>query len=124
MYQSKQTHLPLERLFHLKGALERSGNRADLEEVLEDIERGHAQLWETDNATVVTQVSDYGVFRCLNVWLAGGRLEEIIGLLDSAERFAKAHGCTKIEVNGRRGWKRALRDHGFKEESVILSKDI
>lgn len=119
-----QTPLPLERLLHLQGAINRSGNKATLEEVLYELECGHAQLWEAENATVVTQVSDYGDFRCLNVWLAGGNLDEIIGLLDAAEDFARYHGCDRIEVTGRMGWKRALKDHGFEPTSIVLEKRI
>jgi len=114
----------LERIHHLQCALNKSGGKHKIEEVIYDIQRGHAQLWETDNATVVTQVSDYGDFLSLNVWLAGGRLDSVLGLLEAAEDFARDNGCSRIEVTGRRGWKRVLEDHGFAEESVTLTKDL
>jgi len=97
-----------DRVRHLQSALTKSGDRDDIYDVLYDLASGHAQLWETTNATVVTQVADHSTYRCLNVWLAGGDLDEILSLLDQAEEWALSHGCDTIEVTGRRGWKRVL----------------
>ena len=112
------------RIAQLQAALTKSGDRADIEEVLYDLERGHAQQWNTLNSTAITQIVDYKTYRSLNIWLAGGDLDEILDMLPDAEEFAKDHGCSLIEITGRRGWKRALRPFGFKEEAVVLTKEL
>ena len=38
------------------------------------------------------------------------------------ERFAKKNNCTQVEVAGRKGWVKKLKD--FKEKAVLLSKEI
>ena len=112
------------RLADLQGALTKSGNSHDIEDVLSEVLSGHAQFWETEHATVVTQVADHETYRALNIWLAGGDLHEIISLLKDAEVWATDHGCSVIEVTGRRGWKKVLAPYGFVERAVVLSKDL
>lgn len=109
---------------YLLSALRVGGNKNTLEEVYSKLSSRHAQLWTDDNCAVVTQILLYPDYRALDIWLAGGDLEEIIGLLPGAERFAQEHGCTKVEVTGRKGWQRALQTEGFKPTMVTLEKDL
>lgn len=112
------------RLMQLQSALTKSGGRHDIENVIRNLENGHAQVWETEHSTVVTQVVDYDTYRSLNVWLAGGEMDDIIELLEEGEEWARMCGCSVLEVTGRRGWKRVLAPFGFREEAVVLTKDI
>lgn len=113
-----------ERLAHIQSALTKSGGYSDIDDVMADLYNGHAQLWETDTATVVTQIVQHPNFRVFNVWLAGGDMDGVISLLEEGERFAKANGCSYMEVTGRKGWKRILQPYGFVEDAVVLSKEL
>ena len=86
------------------------GDEASL---LADLAAGRAQLWAGEAAAMVTQcvVDERG--RCLHVWLAGGDLEEILAMRPGVEAWARAHGCGRVTINGRRGWSRVLRRHGY-----------
>jgi len=40
--------------------------------------------------------------------LAGGDMQEIVNMDESATKFAKANGCSALTIAGRRGWKKVL----------------
>ena len=56
------------------------------------------------------------------IWLAGGNLEELMRAEKSISVWAKSHGCDAMEINGRIGWKRQLKD--YTATSVVLTKDL
>jgi hypothetical protein len=61
----------------------------------------------------------------LQLWLLGGDFEEVFSeFSDMIEEFARQHGCTKLFVNGRKGWERRLKPHGYDLTAVILTKEI
>lgn len=105
-------------------ALSKGGNAYNIVDVQSRLESGHAQLWQEGDSTVVTEIVQYPNYRSFNVWLAAGNLDEIKALLPGAERYAQAHGCTQMELTGRPGWTKALSDEGFRQQSVVLVKDL
>lgn len=73
---------------------------------------GTAQLWLGERCAMVTEIVN-GPPRAIHVWLAGGELKEIVSLTPGIAAFARSMGCAEATVNGRKGWGRALRKHGF-----------
>lgn len=59
---------------------------------------------------VFTQVRDLPTGKVLCVWYAAGfDVEILVSLLEEAfQVFARATGCSRIEVSGRKGWERLL----------------
>jgi hypothetical protein len=101
---------------HLQAALDAEPIRTHtLVHVREAIESNEAQLWPMSDAAVVTEIKVYPTgARVLSYWLAGGALESIVRLHQFAiEPFAIDKRCVGIEVRGRRGWARTLREQGF-----------
>jgi hypothetical protein len=101
---------------HLQAALDASPIRTHtLKHVRAAIENNEAQLWPVFDAAVVTEIVAYPPgARVLSYWLAGGSLESIVRLHQFAiEPFAIDKKCVGIEVKGRRGWARTLREQGF-----------
>jgi hypothetical protein len=47
-----------------------------------------------------------------------GQIEAIV---DEIERWAKALGCTRLRLMGRRGWKRRFK---WRETGIVLEKDL
>ncbi|WP_340647540.1 hypothetical protein [Phenylobacterium sp.] len=82
-------------------------------ELLDDILAGRAQLWAGAAAAMVTQRIREGEALCLHVWLAGGDLTEILEMRAGVEAWGRAQGCHYVTIEGRAGWSRALRKHGY-----------
>lgn len=93
-------------------------------ELLEDLDSGGAQLWPGERAAMVTQsVTDAGG-PCLHVWLAGGELAEILALKPGVEAWARAQGCLRVTIDGRPGWTRVLRRHGYARRGAELERRL
>tara|TARA_B110001454_G_C12533275_1_gene356197 strand:- start:203 stop:562 length:360 start_codon:yes stop_codon:yes gene_type:complete len=108
----------------LKAALEKSGNTHTIWDVWTKISEGHAQFWPSPTWAAVTQLADYPRRKVLRIWLAGGNLDDLVKEgLPIAYDFAQHHGCDSVEVEGRKGWAKKLKEHGFKQEKVLLRKE-
>lgn len=105
-------------------AVERGEGAFDVHHVWSEIMARKAQFWPGVNGAIVTRIEDHpsGLRACL-FWLAGGDdLTELKALEKAISAWAKAMGCTRVEIVGRRGWLRAL--EGYREGSTVLVKDI
>lgn len=93
------------------------------EHVWAALERGDAQLWASDTAAVVTEITVYPTgLRSLNAWLAGGDLAGIHELDGRIDEFARAKNCTMRTLHGRKGWLRAL--DGYRDAGAMMMKDV
>jgi hypothetical protein len=88
-------------------------------ELMLDLKKGHAQLWEGERSAFVTQVR---TDRIIHAWLAGGDLKELIVLVPGLESFGRAWGCTVATVTGRKGWDRVLKPFGYERVGAELRK--
>jgi hypothetical protein len=59
---------------------------------------------------------------CTIVACGGHGFERFGGLIGGLERFARAEGCARVRICGRRGWARRLPDYFVKR--VILEKEL
>lgn len=87
--------------------------------------QGHSQFWSAGDSAMVTGIVQYeGADKIGQVDWAVGDLDEIMaGLMPIAESFLWRAGCTKIMFEGRPGWKRVLKNYGYKDHSITLIKD-
>lgn len=107
----------------LQSALDKTLGEYALEHVWNYIESGRAQIWPTPNACMVTVVEDYPTgLRTIKCWLAGGRLSELMPLLNTIENYGRKAGCHKAVIVGRRGWIRQI--PGCRERYTIVAKDL
>lgn len=89
------------------------------------IESGMAQLWECEGAASVSEIVSHPREKWLTVWLSGGDMEKLINvLLPKMEAMAKAEGCDRVVLGGRKGWKRALCENGYSEMGLICAKEV
>lgn len=94
-------------------------------DVEQQIEEGRAHFWPGRNAAMVTQFVDYPHGRAGVVWLCGGDMAEVLNEMQPVmEAWAKAHGCCRVMIEGRRGWIPALRPHGYEPMFVTMIKDL
>jgi hypothetical protein len=107
----------------IKRALKYSGGTHTPEDVFDAITSGGAQLWCGAASVIVTQIVVYPRLKACRIWLAGGDMAELTEtMLPDVEAWAKAKGCKRMQVVGRKGWARVLRD--YREPSVVLEKEI
>ena len=109
----------------LQKALDGTYDIIDVEQGLQD---NRFQLFISWNngieSAVITEIAEYPKAKVRRYVLAGGTnlenwLEEIQEVI---EKFAKKNHCTQLEVAGRKGWLKKLKD--FKEKAILLSKDL
>ena len=56
---------------------------------------------------------------------AAGDMDELIHELGpQAEEWGRAHGCTIAMIEGREGWSRALKQHGWRHHQTTLLRDL
>lgn len=113
----------LERLaHHIEAALAYSGDTHSLVDVVDAIKDGSAQFFPLENSVIVTEVVDYPQKAVCRIWLAGGEMDELIEAEKSIVDWAKSHGCSGMEIIGRKGWERQLKD--YNAASTVLIKEI
>lgn len=97
------------------------GTEADL---LADLTYGRAQLWAGERAALVTECVEDALGPCLHVWLAGGDLKEIMMLKPGIEAWGRGRGCERVTLDGREGWARVLRRHGYEQNGIELERRL
>lgn len=66
-----------------------------------------------------------GGARIGHIKAAAGVLDELVtALAPQAEDWARSHGCDHALLEGREGWKRALKDHGWEVHQLALLKGL
>ena len=88
----------------------------------------YAQLWigidDGLKAVAVTQICVYPRRKVARVWIfaAEDAPSWIAGDLMHIEAWAKAEGCSEIEMSGRLGWRKRLPGWGVRE--VLMTKEL
>ena len=89
------------------------------------------QLWvnfdrEGVQGAFITKISNYPQKKILCVLLLGGN--EFMKWRDEADAllnaFGKEHNCEYIELFGRKGWGKVLKDIDYKEITRLFAKEI
>jgi len=97
-------------------------------DILEYIKQNRMQLWISWNdgieASFVTEVCDYPQLRVMRWVLAGGsNMESWLDLVTSkVEDWAKRNNCQRLEIVGRKGWTKVLRD--YEPQAVYFVKEL
>lgn len=88
-------------------------------ELVAKLRAGHAQLWLGERSAMVTEVTEEPKGRTIHVWLAGGDLDEIVSLTPGIAAWGRMMGCKEATIEGRAGWARVLKSHGFSGDAVL-----
>jgi hypothetical protein len=66
-----------------------------------------------------------GGARVGHIKAAAGDMDELITVLGPrAEEWGREHGCTIAMIEGRPGWSRTLKEHGWSAHQVALLKEL
>ena len=108
---------------HILAALEHAGGTHTEHDILDLLRNDHAQFWPAENSAMITEIVGYPNGSHCRIWLAGGEYDELRGLeRDRVIPWARSRGCRRIELVGRKGWARRLKD--YDEVAVVLAKEI
>ena len=103
---------------NLQAALDRSPGDYAIEDVLNLIQSGEVRLWPAHNSAAVTET-----VKAMHVWLAGGKLKELLAMLEVAENEHRARGFDQITISdARSGWARVLKARGYVERTVLVKE--
>lgn len=109
----------------IEAALEHAHGTHTLQDVADLIAAGNAQLWPGKRSAVVTEICQSPRMRYMNIWLAGGELDELEDITPCLEAWGMSAQCERVTLCGRRGWERTfLKDRGYAPQSVVFAKDL
>ena len=108
----------------IEAALVYTGGTHAWEDVVNSIGTGQMQLWAADRGCIVTEIVIYPRKKVLNIFLAGGDLDQILDMDNDVKRWAEHHGCTAATMMGRMGWKKPLAALDWKLQHGCFLKEF
>jgi hypothetical protein len=85
---------------------------------------GRARIWIGEGAVLATELAPEPEGPCLHVWLAAGRLAAVLDLRPGLEAWARGAGCTRITLEGRKGWARVLAPFGYRRAGPEIERRL
>lgn len=82
------------------------------------VEAGEAHMWQTPRASAVSET-----VKSFHIWLGGGSRAGLLEMEQSAHAHAKAWGCDRMTIIGRKGWERVMAPLGYRPVTLLV-KDI
>lgn len=111
---------PDELMRRLDRALGVAGHTHTPDDVSRAVAEGRMQAWLNGDSLVVTEVLEFPQAKALNVFLAVGNLDEVMALQPGLEAFGREHGCKALRMEGRKGWRKVLPRHGWREDNKVI----
>ena len=108
----------------IEAALAYTGGTHAWEDIVNSIGTGQMQLWAADRGCIVTEIVVYPRKKVLNIFLAGGDLDQILDMDHDVKRWAKEYGCTAATMMGRMGWKKPLAALDWKLQHGCFLKEF
>lgn len=89
------------------------------------------QLWIVTEkhklkAVCITEIQQYDLGKSLEILLLAGEEMDIWlpALHQVMESFGKQHQCVAMRQNGRKGWAKVLKEHGWKVYNICLVRQL
>ena len=110
----------------LEKALARAGGLYELSDLLERIADGRMQAHVSRETVAVTEISVYPKRRVLTIILLAGDLADGEDLHRQVLDFARRVEVGAIVTQGRDGWARLAKDHGWDivSKNIIFRKEV
>jgi hypothetical protein len=103
----------------IEAALEYAPTHA-IEDVELGIGNGLYVFWPASKSAAITEIHVFPRAKHMHIFLAGGDLDELRGMVPTWQSWARFNGCSKVTLCGRRGWERALKQQGWKADHICL----
>jgi hypothetical protein len=89
------------------------------------VERERLKLFYRPDAALFVEMNLFPQVKVLTIVLAAGRLPSVLELVDCAEAWAKAMGCSKVWSFGRQGWFKTGTNRGWrKSKHLTMWKEL
>ena len=108
----------------IEAALEYSGGTHTFDDIVEGLTEGRMQLWPAPRGCIVTELVVYPRKKYINIFLAGGELDQILDMDGDVKAWAKEQGCDAAMMSGRIGWKKPLKSLGWELLQAHFVKEI
>ncbi len=109
---------------YISPAVDRTKGAFDKASVWQLIQEQKAQLWPGKKSAAITEISTTPTGRkSMTIWLAGGDLDELMNAIEPKLcEWGKKQGCSHVEIIGRAGWVRTLKD--YNEVARVVAKEL
>jgi hypothetical protein len=103
-------------------------HRLDLDDVELALKEKRMQLWAIHDGgvkcVIVTQIVNYYKCKAVRVLTVTGiDHKEWLQLgFDTLMAWGKENGCSLMEMQGRKGWEKPLKQLGFEEPEILMTK--
>lgn len=105
-------------------AIEMTDGTHNEDDVLAGLLSGQFKLWRNGSSACVTEFCQYPRMKTINVFIAGGKLEEIAPLQIEIENYGRKMGCQRATLLAvRDGWQRSLGPDA-KRGGTYMYKDL
>ena len=110
----------------LAKALKRAGDLYSVADILERIADGRMQAHVSRETIAVTEISVYPKARTLTMILLVGDLDDGEDLHRQVFDFARKMECDAVVAQGRRGWARLAKSHGWRivSENAVYLREV
>ena len=110
----------------LAKALARAGDLYALDDLLERIADGRMQAHVSRETIAVTEISVYPKARTLTMILLVGDLDDGEDLHRQVLDFARKMECDAVVAQGRHGWARLAKSHGWRivSENAVYLREV
>jgi|6_EtaG_2_1085325.scaffolds.fasta_scaffold70869_2 hypothetical protein len=115
----------------LEEGLKRSGGEWSADDIMAAICRTEMQLWAAYRdsgeayALCVTQIVVYPQKKsCLIRLCVGKGMDDWMQFLEKIEEWARAMGCVQIEMRGRKGWEKTMKNLGYDRVHIAMRKPL
>jgi hypothetical protein len=95
------------------------------EDIVEGLLNKRFHLLPLKNSALICEFIQYPRLKALNIFLAGGDLEEIKALTPHLYSWAKDCGADRIEIRGRIGWLKVFKNElDYDKTFIQISRDL
>lgn len=109
----------------IEAAVEHCRETHTIEDIEHGIEDGTYRFFSMPNCAAVVRIIQYPRKKCLNYFLVGGDLNELMTKMEPhLTAWAKTQGCTVATLVGRAGWLRKLGKLGYTPSWSAAYKEI
>jgi hypothetical protein len=111
----------------IRRAIERTG-LGDFGLIERDVLSGRQLLWmawngETIEAAATTELGCLNDVKiCFIRTCSGTNRKHWLHHIEQIEAYARAEGCAKMRITGRKGWEHEL--HGFRSKFAVMDKEL
>ncbi len=103
-------------------AIEATCGTHNEDNILAGLIGGTLKLWTAGASGLITDFSILPRMKCLNVFLAGGKMAELMPLRQDVIKFAHANGCARVTGVARPEWLELFA--GSKSMGELLYMDL